>query len=45
MILVGVPTRGDVQAGTCNDIIALISQSGIPLAINFSVGSVLPDGG
>lgn len=42
MILIGVPTRGDVHAGTCNDIIALISQSGIPLAINFSVGSVLP---
>jgi len=42
MILIGVPTRGDVCAGTANDLIALICRSQIPLAINFSVGSVLP---
>jgi hypothetical protein len=42
MILIGVPTRGEVHAGTCNDLIALISRSSVPLAINFAIGSVLP---
>ena len=42
MILIGIPTRGDVCAGTANDIIALICNAGLPLAVNFSIGSVLP---
>jgi hypothetical protein len=42
MILIGVPSRGEISARTANDIIALICNAGIPLAVNFAVGSVLP---